>query len=79
MVTISESLANEIGLEGSTVYIDGTIIFVSETDMYLDNDFLLYLNKKPVDNIIGNDDIIRFFLTPDNQGAACLVFHLPGS
>ena len=45
----------------------------------MDNDIILYLIKKLVDDIIGSDDIIRFFLIPGDKGADCLVYHLPGS
>lgn len=37
------------------LYRIGTIFF------YVDNDIILYLIKKLVDDIIGSDDIIRFF------------------
>lgn len=53
------------------LYRIGTIFF------YVDNDIILYLIKKLVDDIIGSDDIIRFFLIPGDKGADCLVYHLP--
>ena len=44
------------------LYRIGTIFF------YVDNDIILYLIKKLVDDIIGSDDIIRFFPSRRNGG-----------
>jgi len=50
------------------LYRIGTIFF------YVDNDIILYLIKKLVDDIIGSDDIIRFFLIPGDKGAdSCTI------